>query len=224
MPQFKRSPLHSNNLEVVNETHRTAAVWKMLSGISLSLVSEIIRRPGSGQLFDLVLNLVFDYAAINVKSNAIRASGQLVACLARAQPQKTLDKFLPSCISRIQEELKCGTSSVRTTSARDLVPSDTTLHWNMLILCGRLAYGAHALLKRKEDIMDLLSLLLNKTKNERGYTGTAAIVTRAMHALSGVYPSDNRFVNEDVRNQSEFGKSHNAQWSRPYEAKDVKVE
>lgn len=88
--------------------------------------------------------------------------------------------------------------------------------------------------------MDLLSLLLNKTKNERGYTGTAAIVTRAMHALSGVYPSDNRFVNEDVRNQSgrsrrhhsayaadnysEFGKSHNAQWSRPYEAKDVKVE
>jgi proteasome activator subunit 4 len=61
-----------------------------------------------------------------------------------------------------------------------------------------------------------------------------------MHALSGVYPSDNRFVNEDVWNQSgrsrrhhytyaaddysEFGKSHNTQWGRLYEAKDVKVE
>lgn len=191
---------------------------------SIKSMIDVVTLHLSDQLFDLVLNLVFDYAAINAKSNAIRAFGQLVACLARAQPQKTLDKFLPSCISRIQEELKYGASSVRTTSAHDLVPSDTTLHWNMSILRGCLAYGAHALLKHKEDIINLLSLLLNKTKNERGYTGTAAMVTRMMHALSGVYPSDNRFVNEDVWNQSEFGNSHNTQWGRLYEAKDVKVE
>ncbi|KAG2149717.1 armadillo-type protein [Suillus cothurnatus] len=191
---------------------------------SIKSMLDVVTLHLSDQLFDLVLNLVFEYATTNAKSNAIRAFGQLVACLARAQPQKTLDKFLPSCISRIQEELKYGASSVRTTSAHDLVPSDTTLHWNMSILRGCLAYGAHALLNHKEDIINLLSLLLNKTKNERGYTSTAAIVTRVMHALSGVYPSDNRFVNEDVWNQSEFGKSHNIQWGRLYEAKDVKVE
>ncbi|KAG2062138.1 hypothetical protein BDR06DRAFT_978583 [Suillus hirtellus] len=181
---------------------------------SIKSMLDVVTLHLSDQLFDLVLNLVFDYAATNAKSNAIRAFGQL----------KTLDKFLPSCISRIQEELKYGASSIRTTSTHDLVPSNTTLHWNMSILRGCLAYGAHALLKHKEDIINLLSLLLNKTKNERGYTGTAAIVTRVMHALSGVYPSDNRFVNEDVWNQPEFNESHNTQWGRLYEAKDVKVE
>ncbi|KAG1757297.1 hypothetical protein EDB19DRAFT_1924203 [Suillus lakei] len=191
---------------------------------SIKSMLDVVTLHLSDQLFDLVLNLVFDYAATNAKSNAIRAFGQLVACLARAQPQKTLDRFLPSCISRIQEELKYGASSVRTTSTHDLVPSDTTLHWNMSILRGCLAYGAHALLQHKEDIINLLSLLLNKTKSERGYTGTAAIVTRVMHALSGVYPSDNRFVNEDIWNQPEFGESHSTQWGRLYEAKDVKVE
>lgn len=84
----------------------------------------------SDQLFDLVLNLTFDYAATNAKSNAVRAFGQLIACLARAQPQKTLDKFLPTCISRVQDELKYGASSVRTTSTHDPIPSDTTLHWS----------------------------------------------------------------------------------------------
>ncbi|KAG1755009.1 uncharacterized protein EDB91DRAFT_1096702 [Suillus paluster] len=191
---------------------------------SIKSMLDVVTLHLSDQLFDLVLNLVFDYAATNAKSNAIRAFGQLIACLARAQPQKTLDRFLPSCISRIQDELKYGASSVRTTSTHDLVPSDTTLHWNMSILRGCLAYGAHGLLKHKEDIIDLLSLLLNKTKSERGYTGTAAIVARVMHALSGVYPSDNRFVNDDLWSQPEFSESHNTKWGRLYEAKDVKVE
>lgn len=41
-------------LEVVNETHRTTAVLKMLSAISLPLVSEIIWRPGQKHLLPLL--------------------------------------------------------------------------------------------------------------------------------------------------------------------------
>jgi proteasome activator subunit 4 len=41
-------------LEVVIETHRTTAVLKMLSGISLPLVSEIIWRPGQKHLLPLL--------------------------------------------------------------------------------------------------------------------------------------------------------------------------
>lgn len=84
----------------------------------------------SDQLFDLVLNLVYDYATTNAKSNAVRAFGQLVSCLARIRPEKTIDKFLPYCIAQIQEELKHGASSTRTTSVHASVPSDTTLHWS----------------------------------------------------------------------------------------------
>lgn len=84
----------------------------------------------SDSLFDLVLRLVYDYGTTNARSNAVRAFGQLVACLARVQPEKTVAKFLPFCVSQIKEELKHGASSIRTTSTHAAVPSDTTLHWS----------------------------------------------------------------------------------------------
>lgn len=84
----------------------------------------------SDQHFDLVLKLVHDYVTTNAKSNAVRAIGQLIACLARAKPQKTLDKFLPFCVDQIKDELRHGASSVRTTSSHAAIPSDTTLHWS----------------------------------------------------------------------------------------------
>ena len=84
----------------------------------------------SDSLFDLVLKLVYDYGTTNARSNAVRAFGQLVACLARVQPEKTVAKFLPFCLSQIKEELKHGASSIRTTSTHAAVPSDTTLHWS----------------------------------------------------------------------------------------------
>ena len=94
----------------------------------------------SDALFDLVLKLVFEYASTNAKSNAVRAFGQLVSCLARVRPEKTVDRFLPFCISQIQEELKHGASGIRTTSTHEAVPSDTTLHWSMFhLICSAIA-------------------------------------------------------------------------------------
>lgn len=84
----------------------------------------------SDPLFDMVLKLVYDYGTTNAKSNAVRAFGQLVASLAKAQPGKVIDKFMPYCTAQIEEELKHGASSVRTTSTHAAVPSDTTLHWS----------------------------------------------------------------------------------------------
>ena len=59
----------------------------------------------SDALFDLVLKLIYDYATTNAKANAVRAFGQLISCLARAQPEKTVSKFLSFCIDQIKEEL-----------------------------------------------------------------------------------------------------------------------
>ena len=93
----------------------------------------------SDSLFDLVLKLVYDYGTTNARSNAVRAFGQLVACLARVRPEKTLAKFLPFCASQIKEELKHGASSIRTTSTHAAVPSDTTLHWSEYFMEGSAA-------------------------------------------------------------------------------------
>lgn len=88
----------------------------------------------SEPLYDLVLNMVFDYASTNVRTNAVRAIHQLVECVANANPEKTLQIFLPFCARNIRLELENGASSLRTTSSSLPIPSDATLHWSMLSL------------------------------------------------------------------------------------------
>jgi proteasome activator subunit 4 len=100
---------------------------------SIQSMLDVVCLHLSDQLFDLVLKLVYDYATTNAKSNAVRAFGQLVSCLARVRPEQTVEKFLPFCIQQIEEELKHGASSIRTTSGHDTVPSDTTLLWSKLL-------------------------------------------------------------------------------------------
>lgn len=97
---------------------------------SVKNTMDIVCSHLSDQLFDLVLKLVYEYATTNVKSNAVRAIGQMVASLARANPDKTVDRFLPACAARIEEELAHGASSIRTTATHVAIPSDTTLHWS----------------------------------------------------------------------------------------------
>lgn len=58
-------------------------------------------------------------------------------------------------------------------------------------------YGQIQLLEHKGQIIDLLQLLIDKTKSERGYTGTGRLITRILHTISGVYPLNNRFVNTE---------------------------
>lgn len=97
---------------------------------SIKAMMEIVCLHLSDELFDLVLTLVYDYATVNAKSNAVRAFGQLISCLAAVKPKQTIAKFLPFCISQIKEELKHGASSTRITSSHEAIPSDTTLHWS----------------------------------------------------------------------------------------------
>lgn len=85
----------------------------------------------SDNLFDMVLNMIFDYASNNVRSNAVRAIHQLVECVANANPEKTLAKFFYFCQKNIMTELENGASSLRTTTTSSApLPSDATLHWS----------------------------------------------------------------------------------------------
>lgn len=97
---------------------------------SIKAMMDVVCLHLSDELFDLVLNLLYDYATTNAKSNAVTAFGQLIACMARVKPHKTMSKFLHHCILQIEEEIKHGASSVRTTSSHAAIPSDTTLHWS----------------------------------------------------------------------------------------------
>ncbi|KAH9964279.1 hypothetical protein BC827DRAFT_1190239 [Russula dissimulans] len=191
---------------------------------SIKSMLDLICLHLSDPLFDLVLKLVYDYATTNAKSNATKPIGQMISSLALAHPAKTIDKFLPFCLSQIKEELKHGASSVRTTSSYVAIPSDTTLHWNMYILRGCFGHDGTALLKHKADIMELLSLLADKCFSERGYSGAGRLIHRVLSTLVGVYPLNARFVNTDEWDSDNFDRDHNLHWGRLHKVEDVKIE
>ncbi|KAH8835430.1 hypothetical protein DL96DRAFT_1675460 [Flagelloscypha sp. PMI_526] len=191
---------------------------------SIKSMMDVVCLHLSDELFDLVLRLCFDYATTNAKSNAVRAFGHLIACLARVQPEKVLAKFLPHCLEQIEEEIKHGASSTRTTSSHAAAPSDTTLHWNISILRGCLGYGGSVLLKYKTQILSLLTLLIKNTKSERGYSTTGHLLTRVLHTIAGTYPLNSRFVNTDKWEEEEFNANHNLYWGRMYKPEEVTID
>ena len=83
----------------------------------------------SDDLYDTVLDLVFEYASTTVHASAITPFSNLVSSLSESNPQKAIDKFLPLCAKKIISELENGASSVRTTTAGQPTPGDTMLHW-----------------------------------------------------------------------------------------------
>ncbi|KAI0094570.1 armadillo-type protein [Irpex rosettiformis] len=178
----------------------------------------------SEPLYDMVLNMVYDYASTNVRTNAVRAIHQLVECVANANPQKTLAKFLPMCIANIRNELEHGASSVRTTSLNSTsLPSDATLHWNLAILRGSMYNDGKATLKYKDDLLDLFKYLQEKTLSKRGFSSTGKLISSTLLTLTHTYPLENKFVNIDEWNNEEFQAGHHRSWGRLYAPEDVEV-
>ncbi|KZP32253.1 hypothetical protein FIBSPDRAFT_907345 [Athelia psychrophila] len=170
----------------------------------------------SKPLFDLALNIIFEYATTTVRPNAVRAIHQLVECVANADPVKTLERFVPFCLQNIRTELEHGASSLRTTAASSPSPSDATLHWNLAILRG-------TVLKYKEEFISLFKLLMNKTYSKRGFSWAGKLLSSLLLTLSHTYPLDNKFVNPDEWDSEDFRAHHYKYWGKLYKPEEIKI-
>ncbi|THV06091.1 hypothetical protein K435DRAFT_44420 [Dendrothele bispora CBS 962.96] len=177
----------------------------------------------SPSLYDLVLNMVYDYASTNVRPNGLRAIHQLVECVANADPEKTLARFFPFCSNIIRHELENGASSERTTSSSTLIPSDATLYWNLAILRGTVYNDGKAVLKYKNEFLSLLKLLHAKTFSKRGFSWTGKLLSSMLLTLTHTYPLENRFVNPDEWDSEEFRWNHHRHWGKLYSPDEIKI-
>ncbi|KAJ7130046.1 hypothetical protein C8R43DRAFT_1025561 [Mycena crocata] len=177
----------------------------------------------SEPLYDLVLNMVFDYASTTVRSNAVRGIHLLIEALANANPVKCLAKFFPLCRDNIRMELENGASSLRTTSVSSPIPSDATLHWHLAILRGCVYNDGNAVLPYKEEIVSLLKLLHQKSLANRGFSWTGKLLSNVLLTLTHTYPLDNKFVNPDEWNSEEFRRKHYVYWGKVYSSEEVQV-
>nr|GAT49743.1 membrane protein [Mycena chlorophos] len=177
----------------------------------------------SEPLYQLVLNMVYDYVSTNVRANAVRGIHLLIEALANANPSKCMDKFFPLCESHIKIELENGASSLRTTAASTPLPSDATLHWYLAILRGCAYTDGNAILPYRQRLVDLLKLLHTHCYANRGFTWSSKLLGDVLRTLAATYPLDNRFVNPDEWNSPEFRDTHYRHWGRVYKAEDVKI-
>ncbi|KAK7064490.1 membrane protein [Favolaschia claudopus] len=184
------------------------------------LVSRFICASLSDPLYDLVLNMVYEYASTNVRSNAVRGVHLLIEALANGNPAKCLAKFFPLCEKNIRIELENGASSLRTTSVSSPLPSDATLHWHLAILRGCVY---KYLLPYKDRLLSLLKLLHEKTFSNRGFAWSGKLLSNTLLTLTHTYPLETRFVNPDEWKSSEFRKKHHHYWGKVYKADEVKV-
>ncbi|GJJ09449.1 hypothetical protein Clacol_003672 [Clathrus columnatus] len=178
----------------------------------------------SDHLYDLALNLVYDYASTTVRPNCVHAVHQLVECIANANPQKALEKFLPFCLTSIKTELQNGASSIRTTSMNSApLSSDATFHWTLAILRGLVRSDGRALLPHKKQLLGLFCLLQKKTFSKRGFSRTGKLLLTVMTSLVSIYPTETRFVNPDEWHDKRFEKSHHLHWGKLYGLGETKI-
>ncbi|KAI0050704.1 hypothetical protein FA95DRAFT_1581074 [Auriscalpium vulgare] len=166
----------------------------------------------SEPLFDMVLNMIFEYASTNVRPNAVRAVHQLVQCVANAHPEKTLDKLLAFCVHNIYTELDNGACSTRSTSTfATPLPSDATFYWNL------------ATLKHKDQLLALLKRLRDKACAKRGFSWSGKLLSGLLLTLTHTYPIEDKFVNPEEWSSEKFRANHHKYWGKRYKADEVKV-
>ncbi|PVG02608.1 hypothetical protein CPB86DRAFT_822639 [Serendipita vermifera] len=194
----------------------------MLSG--LREATDVICTQLSEDIFDSLLNRIYDFAITNTKLNSMKAFCQLLRRIARIQPAKSLAKFIPHCVRQIETELEHGAASIPTTSTLDIVHGDTALLWNLSLLQAALQEAGKALLPHKETLLTLLRLLVEKIKSERSYSLTGSIVKTVLYSLTAVYPSNRQSLNEGEWKRAATEKSSHRKWGKFYEGHEVQVD
>ncbi|KAN0063131.1 Proteasome activator BLM10 [Thecaphora frezii] len=187
------------------------------------MATDAVCAAMSPYLFEKMFKIVADYCATTVSASVVKVIGVLIGCFARANGKLVLDRFVPLCTARIAAELENGASSTRTTSTSIPVQSDAALHWYLSVLLGATSHAGDALLPHQKKLLEVMQLMSKSCKTERGYSFAARLVQRVIATLVTIYPLEQRFVNADLWESSEFAKRSHLHWGRLYKSSEVKI-
>ncbi|CCA68831.1 hypothetical protein PIIN_02692 [Serendipita indica DSM 11827] len=110
-----------------------------------------------------------------------------------------------------------------TTSSSDALPSDATLHWNLAILRGAMHKDGREILPYKEELKDILNLLVEKAYSKRGYQWASRLLYSILLSCTNTYPLEERFVNVEEWHGTAFLHSHHKYWGKMYPMGDATI-
>lgn len=118
----------------------------------------------SPELFDLALHKIVDFVANHVIHQARDAMAFICNSLCKVNPQKALDKLVPVLVRAIRMEIdENGAGSTRN-AASDVLPRDRGLVWNVSMLSMCVVHVGDAVLKHKQDLLDIAIFMQQKCK------------------------------------------------------------
>ncbi|RUO96683.1 hypothetical protein BC936DRAFT_141627 [Jimgerdemannia flammicorona] len=151
-------------------------------------------------------------------------TGFLCATITSPNPAKALKQFIPLCLSNISSELSHGAASTPTTSASNVIQSDSTLHWYQSILFQVAMVAGADLLDYKTEIIEITKEMISKCFSRRGYTWAGKFIRYTLVSLTEVYPLECRSVDPETWKDPEFLNNHHKYWGKPGNPKKLNIQ
>lgn len=118
----------------------------------------------SPELFDLALHKIVDFVANHVIHQARDAMAFICNSLCKVNPEKALGKLIPVLVRAIRTEIdENGAGSTRN-AASDVLPRDRGLVWNVSMLSMCAVHVGDAVLKHKQELLDIAIFMQQKCK------------------------------------------------------------
>ncbi|KAF3896056.1 Proteasome activator complex subunit 4 [Trichophyton interdigitale] len=118
----------------------------------------------SPELYDIALNKIVNFVSDRVIHQARDAMAFICNSLCKVNPEKALKRFIPLLIRNIRTEIdENGAASTRTTGS-DVLPRDRGLVWNISMLSMCVVHVGEAILKYKQDLLDIALYMQLKCK------------------------------------------------------------
>ncbi|KAJ3319363.1 hypothetical protein HDV06_006390 [Boothiomyces sp. JEL0866] len=196
----------------------------------LMFTCDIVFNQLSGQLEDVVSNMIFKKISNTVLPNASKIVGNICAVLLKNNIAKRLKLFVPLCIQKMKEEIDDGAGSLPHGNKYSsnshpfgyATMSDSTFHWYQIILNGVVNRAGVHILDYLDDLEELLDLMLAKCNSYTAYSWAADLLSNLLTSLSSVWISEYRSHNNDIWNGESFSSNSYARWGEQCPLNDVK--
>ncbi|OZJ03795.1 hypothetical protein BZG36_03001 [Bifiguratus adelaidae] len=185
---------------------------------------EVLTYQLSDELYDMVLQMIVDFASDTVIPNAARATGFLCSIITAVAPAKALPKFLSICIRNIETELEHGASSQPSTSLYSEINIDTTLHWYQCILYQVVTVSGTDIVRHKDEILGILDKMMTFCKSRRGYMWAGKLLRHILIALTDLYPLECRSATPSQWSDPSYMQQHHLYWGKSCDPQNLEIQ
>ncbi|KAH8600281.1 putative proteasome activator complex subunit 4 [Bisporella sp. PMI_857] len=154
----------------------------------------------SPEIFDKAMEKIAAFVSGHVIHQARDAMAFICNALCKANPEKTLKRFVPMLIVGIRNEIDDNNAASDRSSGADVLPRDRALVWHISMLSMIIVHVGDTLMPYKKDLFDIAVYMQEKCRG----IPTVHISNYIHHLLLNltlIYPVDSNLYEPDILNR-----------------------